>query len=197
MSREDFGRSPIARQPWEFDEIIPAIPDHPYQDDNSPLADREVGKFDALKSDQMKRSMAFDFLRGTGEFRVLAFFNHVTIPHLAEFLKTARKEYGAENIKSMSLLLDVESSKEMSCELAANGFVRDESRDQPLYRTFVNPLVVRKRAQKPKAVVVEPPKPELKATMGPDEFAQKQRDLDALRAKITALESARTSDVTS
>ena len=42
--REDFGRSPVARHQWELNDVdyIPAIPDHPYVDENSPLAETEV-----------------------------------------------------------------------------------------------------------------------------------------------------------
>jgi hypothetical protein len=47
----------------------------------------------------------------------------------------------------MSLLLDVDSAREMMHDLTRWGFQRDSSRDTPLFWTFVNPLTRKKKAK--------------------------------------------------
>jgi hypothetical protein len=185
MGRCDYGRTPFARA-YDDDTIyIGSVPDAPVIDQESPMSSPEVGKFLALKEDSRKRGLAIDYDPANGELKVLAFFCRITLAMLAEYLRDARKE--GKTVKSMSLLLDVESSRDMRFELHQAGFVRDESKDQPLYRTWVHPLTKKKRV--PKAEPVEPPKPvpELKLTMTAQQYADKQAELEALNAKIEAL----------
>jgi hypothetical protein len=192
MSRADFGRSPIARQPWDFDEIIPAIPDNLGMQDvsNSPLEEREVGKYAVIRDDFRKRSVAVDFDVATGELKVLAFDQRINVKMLAEYLKAARAE--GKQIKSMSVSMTVESAREFRFDAAQANFVRDESRDTPLLWTYVNPLTVRPKMKKPKAV----PEPEVKlepivAKMTIEQYREaEQKRLDLL-AEIDRLRRLR------
>jgi hypothetical protein len=190
MGRCDNARTPFASN--DLGDFIPAISyDGPHVDMESPMSTPEVGRFTAMKSDQMKRGPAIDFNPETGELKYLAFFSQVSIAMLAEALKVARQE--GKIVKSMSLLIDVESGKESRFALAQANFHRDESRDQPLYWTYVNPLVKPKRAPKPPVVTEPEPEPELKS-IGLDEYQQKQKDLEQLRARIQTLRDEHASE---
>lgn len=195
MGRSDFDRIPFAQQ---SPDLIPSIPDVPQEyrsriedgkivpgssvscgDDNSP--DIEVGKYLRFKEDSRKRGTAVSFVHG--ELQVFAFFNRVTSAMLQKHLSDAISEGKA--VKSMSLLLDVDSSREMIHDLTRWGFRRDASRDTPLFWVFVNSLT-----KKPKSRVVDvkpEPKIESKPLMTVSEYQSKTAELDALRSRIKHL----------
>jgi len=192
MGRQDFGRTPLAHPVDDDTVYIGSVPDGSYIDQDSPMGDIEVGKYVVAKENSRRRGMAVDYDPATFELKVLAFFNRVTIAMLAEYLRTARAENRV--VKSMSLLLDVDSSREMIHELTHAGFVRDESCEQPLYWIWRN-LLTRKKKARVVDVKKDELKPvDLKPTMTAQQYADKQVELERLKQEVDRLERLREKD---
>jgi len=109
---------------------------------------------------------------------------------LQKHLSDARSEGNA--VKRLSLLLDVDSAREMIHDLTRWGFQRNASRDTPLFWTFVNPLT---KKPKSRAVDVKPPdpKPELKPLMTVSEYQAALERKAALDEEIERLRAQKES----
>jgi hypothetical protein len=171
------------RSRYENGKIVPGVEFVSY-DDNSPMSSPEVGKYFRFKEDSRKRGTAVGFV--DGELQIFAFFNRVTSAMLQKHLSDARSEGKA--VKSMSLLLDVDSSREMIHDLTRWGFQRDASRDTPLFWTWRCDLKKKRRSAVQEDEPKSEPTSELKPTMTIEEYQNKIRELESLRAKIQKLE---------
>jgi hypothetical protein len=171
------------RSRYENGKIVPGVEFVSY-DDNSPMSSPEVGKYFRFKEDSRKRGTAVGFV--DGELQIFAFFNRVTSAMLQKHFSDARAEGKA--VKSMCLLLDVDSSREMIHDLTRWGFQRDASRDTPLFWTWRCDLKKKRRSAVQEDEPKSEPTSELKPTMTIEEYQNKIRELESLRAKIQKLE---------
>jgi hypothetical protein len=188
---EHFGRTPFAQQPYELDEIIPAVEYGVSCDDNSPLAEMEV-RFGNNEADR-HRSIHLDFHNNMGEreLEIVAGYNTVK----RELLNDAMKEITAVHgeVKTLTVTLAVQNARCHALFFQEFGFKRvaDRSRKTWSYSIDLEEHKIRKQHRKPRRRVVDIQKSEpasepveLKFSMSLEELQAKQRKLDELRALI-------------
>jgi hypothetical protein len=120
--------------------------------------------------------------------QIFAFFNRVTSAMLQKHLSDARSEGKA--VKSMCLLLDVDSSREMIHDLTRWGFTRDTSCDTPLYWTWRNPLTRKPRAKAVGETVKPGPTVEITPKMTVSEYQAALERKAKLDKEIERLQQA-------
>ncbi|MGA8618002.1 MAG: hypothetical protein WB660_05715 [Candidatus Sulfotelmatobacter sp.] len=188
---EYFGRTPFARQPFEYDEVIPSIPEGPVVDDNSPLSSLEV-RFHEDESAR-HRSIHLDWHTETRELEIVAGYCSVTRETLNFALHETEGVHGP--VKTLAVTLATQNARAHALFFVKMGFTRsqDRSRNTWTYVSDVEEHRAKKKERKPRAkpVVVDVknvPRPEIKSMMTFEEFQGKQAELDALRKKIAKLE---------
>jgi hypothetical protein len=160
-SRQDFGRIPIAR-PYDDDTIfIPAIPDHPWVDDNSPLSETEV-RFTEDENARHK-SIYFDFHNNQGEreLEIVCGF----CPIRREILNSAIAETESVHgpLKALAVTMAVPNARAHALFFAQAEFKRSADRSRTTWTYLIDIEERRQRSrQRPKRVKLkkEPePKP--------------------------------------
>ena len=188
-----FHRTPYAQQPYELDEIIPAIPESSFVDDNSPLADKEVRFDDDLN--ERKRSIFLDWHDNNSEqeLEIVAGFNSVRRELLNEVLKERTALHGT--IKTLAVTMATQNARAHALFFTQNGFTRaaDRSRNTWTYVCDLEAQRQRKKARKRRRIVdvKEKPKevvPELKPLLTVQQYADKAVELEQIRLKIKKLE---------
>ena len=155
MSRCDFSRTPFARQPWEFDEIIPAIPEGPVYDSNSPLAETEV-RFTEDPSER-KRSIYFDWHEQDRELEIVAGYNPIGRDLLNAAITETESVHGP--IKTLVITLARDNARAHARVMLDLGFQRIQDRNRTTWSYERNIEELRKAGrQRPKKV--KPPKVE-------------------------------------
>jgi hypothetical protein len=164
--REDFGRSPVARHQWELNDVdyIPAIPDHPYVDENSPLAETEV-RFSEDEGAR-HRSIYLDWHnhQGERELEIVAGYNPIS----RELLNSAITETEAVHgpLKTLAITMARDNARAHALFFVQSGFQRAADRSRTTW-TYTLDIEERRKAgkQRPKkARVVDVKEPEPKLT---------------------------------
>lgn len=157
-------RVPIAR-PYDDDTIfIPAIPDHPWVDDNSPLAETEV-RFSEDEGAR-HRSIYLDWHnhQGERELEIVVGYNPIS----RELLNSAITETEAVHrpLKTLAITMARDNARAHALFFVQSGFQRAADRSRTTW-TYTLDIEERRKAgkQRPKkARVVDVKEPEPKLT---------------------------------
>ena len=186
---EYYGRMPFAHQSYELDEIIPAIPDGPVIDENSPLAETEV-RFSEDENARHK-SIYYDWHEQDRELEIVCGYCSIRREMLNLALHEAQNIHGP--VETVAVTLAIKNARAHAAFLLDLGFKRTQDRSRTTWTYVSNVEEQRTRRHHPKRhrIVVKlapDPKPELKPLMTVSEYQNKTAELDALRSRIKKLE---------